>query len=439
MKAPPKAYLLMALFLIITSPTGSLALSLEEAIQMALSNHPELRSQRELIQAQTYARKAEGSKRWLRADLVTQAERHSDPVAVVPIKGLGQFPEFSRDIYLWEATVRLPLYEGGRVAQKVRLKELAQKDAWSQLKQSAEDLVANVKQTYYQIVFLQELYTTQEEILKALKEIEKEARLKLRLGKIAKIDLLYLNQEVRAEEAALMSTGKNLRLAQMILALLIGAPSQDLIPNGTLSGENLQPLVVEVEEALERRADVALARIRIEEAKVALSLAKRAYLPQISLFSSYGRRFGAGFNYQEEVWTAGVRLELNLFDSGGRKNLVREKLAQLKAAEEGLRAVRLKARQEILAAQTEIENALLKIKKYRASAAYAQEAFRIEGLKYQTGAGSVIDLLFAQRSWLEAKTALLSARYELLSARIALELASGQIGQGYLQQTGEPK
>ena len=412
------------------------ALDLETAIKKALATHPALKARYQNLTATRYTRKATAANRWLKANLVVQAERHSDPVAVTAIKGPGAFPAFSRDIYFWELELALPLYEGGRIAQAVKLKEYETKVERSLWRQSAEDLIANVKQVYYQILYLKALSQAQEELLQVLRKQYQEARLKYQAGKVARLDLLYFEKTLKEEEALWASTKTNLRLAQEVLALLIGEKPRSFEVEGTLLRKKDLPQasVGPVEEYLKERADVKAAALKVSQAEAALAEAKRAYAPEVDLFSSYGRRAGAGLHDDEEVWVAGLQFRWNLFDSGGRRNRVRERQAQVLSAQENLRAVRLQARQEILSALTKVQTAQMQIQKYKAAEDYAQQAFLRESVRYQTGAGSVTDLLAAQEGWLRAKTALIKAYYDLQTASVAFELATGEIAKGYLHE-----
>ncbi len=412
------------------------ALTLEAAIKKALATHPTLKARQQTFEATVYAQKATAANRWLKADLVAQAERHSDPVAVTAIKGPGAFPAFSRDIYLWELDLSIPLYEGGRVAQAVKLKEFESKVQKSLWRQSAEDLIANVKQVYYQILYLKALSQAQGELLQLLRKQYDEARLKYQAGKIARLDLLYFERALKEEEAVWLSTKANLGLAHKVLGLLIGEKPRSFVVEGKLpKGVSVaKRLSSPLEGYLQARADVKAAAFKLAQAEAALSEAKRAYAPEVALFSSYGRRAGAGFHNDEEVWVAGLQFKWNLFDSGGRRNRVREQQALVLSAQENLRAVRLKAQQEILSALTRLETAQTQINKYQAAEEYARQAFLRESLRYQTGAGSVTDLLSAQEAWLRSKTALLKAYYDLQTSSVAFELATGEISKGYLHE-----
>ena len=422
------------LFLVLAMPVSSAVcagtLTLDEAIRMALEFHPALKSGRAAVEAAARSRRAVAAKRWLRADFAAQAERHSDPVAVLPIKGWGQFPDFSRDIYSWEVVFSLPVYEGGRISKEVRLKELDGALEESMLRQSADDLVANVKQLFFQILYLRQLRDTQQKIVEVLHRQRDDVELKSRLGRVAKLDLLYMERALEEQQAILEATAENLALARRTLGLLIGVEPLEWELSGDLCKQGREPDTDDIEGYLSSRPDVKAAELKVKQAATALDRAKRAYLPSVSLFSSYGRRAGAGLHGDEEVWTTGLRMDLNLFDSGGKRSRVQQGEAALAAAKEELRAVQLGGRQEILSALSRIRSAKAQVERYKAAERYAREAYEVESIRYETGAGSVNDLLSAQEAWLRSSTALVKAYYDLKSALVAFELATGRIWGG---------
>lgn len=425
--------LFLVLFFLCTSSFARV-LSLDEAIRKALSFHPEVKARRLDFKATVFSKKATAARRWLRMDLDAGYERKSDPVVVVPIKGPGRFPAFSRDIYSWELRLSFPIYEGGVIAKEVKAKGFEASFKESLARQSAEDLIANVKQVYSEILYLKELKKIQRNLINALERLKKEARLKYRIGKIAYLDLLYFERTLEEEKAELEVTEKQLLLTKRVLALLMGEENTSFNVAGSVWKVKVPVFVSEdVKKLVEMRSDVEALSFKVKGARAEFERAKRLYYPVLSLFSSYGRRAGSGLNNDEEVWTAGLRLEVTLFDSGLRRNQVREKRSTFLSAQMELEALRISAERQISEARTQIDTAKALIKRFEAAAKYAEEAYKRECVRYRTGAGSVVDLLSAHTAWLRTKAALVKAYYELRSAVISFELAAGIIGKGYLR------
>ena len=60
----------------------------------------------------------------------------------------------------------------------------------------------------------------------------------------------------------------------------------------------------------------------------------------------------------------------------------------------------------------------------------AQESYRIEELKYRTGAGTITDSLLAQAAWFQTEALKAGAVYELEKAVVDYRLATGIIEEG---------
>jgi len=435
-----KKVVFLALFLGFFLAPGQVfseTLTLEEAVKRALANNPDLSARVYEIQAAKHAKQAAQGALLPQIDFSAQASRMSDPVAVVPIKGPGAFPAFSRDIYAAQVEMRLPLYEGGRLRRLVRLSELEAAFRQSLKEQTALDLISNVKETFLFGVYLKSLIEARSKTLEALKREQKEAELKLKLGRLAPLDLLRITTQVKAEEAALVASQEALQRTKEALSVLLGESPKNRFE---LVGELKAPELLkqtDLDSAISCRPDVVAAARAVAKAKEMVSLERGAHLPQIDLYSSYGRRAGSGFHDSEEVWEAGLRFRLNLFSGGTISARVAEAQARLLAEEEKKRAVVLNAQREVAEALSRLSEAQAQLVSLKEARAKAKEAFRVESLRYRSGAGTVTDMLLAQAAWLEAEAAYLEALYRLVQAQIAYERATATIARGYLKLSCE--
>jgi len=365
-------------------------LTLSEARHLALRANPEILARGHEVSAARAARRAEWGKLLPQVDLLASYRRLSDPQAVVPIKGPGRFPAFSRDLYDFTFTLSLPLYEGGRLRRRVRIAELETAFRESLRRQTALDLLANVEETFYLGLYLKDLISAQEKTLEALRRLYRETRLKERLGRVPPLDRLRIEAQLKAEEAA--------------LSVLLGRPpATDFDLSGALPAPEGGLPEPDWEEILSCRPDLAAARAALSRAREEVRLVRGEHLPSFEIFSDYGRRAGAGLNDNEEIWEAGLRFRLNLFSGGTISAQVAEARARELAARERLRAAELSARREVAAALSLLSQSLAEIEHYRATLASAREAFRVESLRYRTGAGTVTDMLLAQASWFRAE------------------------------------
>lgn len=427
------ALLFLILLLALAGVRIAPALTLEEALREALAKNPEILARGHEVRAAGSAVRAERGKLLPQINFMAQASRLSDPQPVVSIKGPGKFPAFSRDIYLSEVDLVLPLYAGGRLRKRVRIAEIERALRESLKDQTALDLLANVKDTFYLGLYLRELVSAREKTLSALRREEKEAELRLKVGRIPPLDLLRIRTQVRAEEAALAAAREGLRRAKEALSVLLGRPPES---DFELEGSILRvqkPKEVSPDLALSCRPDILAQREAVRKAEELAALAFREHFPELDLYSSYGRKAGSGFNHSEEVWEAGVRLRLNLFSGGTISARVAEARSRALAERERLRLLELSARREIADALSLIAQAEEEVAHLEAARATAREAFRVESVRYRTGAGTVTDMLLAQAAWARAEADYLGARYRLAKAYVAYERATTLLARGWLK------
>ena len=414
-------------------PSLSFSLTLEEAVSRALKNNPGLMSERNLSTSLKYAVKAEKGKLLPRIDFIAQAKRLSDPQPVVSIAGPGKFPKFSKNLYLYQFNAVLPLYEGGRIRKSIQIASLAKEAQANMEKLTALNLIAEVKKTYFFILYAKSLIKAYEKTVEALKKAKKDAELRLSLGKIPPLDLMRIDAQLEGEKAYLASAKEAYSRAVEALLILMGEkPDKKLSVNGYLKYAPYT-LPSDYEHLLLCRPDINAQEIAVEKAEKKVELAFREHFPSVEVFSSYGKRAGAGLNYRREVWEAGIQLKINLYSGGVISSKVSQEKALLLHEKEKLRELKLKAEKEVLDAISRIKEAEERVKFFKASKLAAKEAFRIENLKYKTGAGTITDMLVAQAEWFRAESSYVQALYELTCARIDYEYATATIGRGFIK------
>ena len=426
--------------LLILLPTGVRAagshpLSLHEAIAIALRDSPFLHASNAKVRSAVEGEKASKGQLLPRLDAYAGYQRTSDPVVVVPIKGFNTTPPaFSRDHYQTGLTFSFPLYEGGRRWTRIITSELAKTIAGQELTFSKQEIIANVTNTFNQILSLKDLETAQQRILTALNKVRKDTQKRLELGRAAPVELMKMDTQVAQEEQDLIHTREATIRARQALAALLGKnPVRLPAMEGKLS--TTAPALPEVteahlEEIIKKRPDIQKSLQEVKLAAANIKLQRGYNLPDIDLMGDYGQRAGSGFNDNEEVWTAGIKVNFNVFNGGVTSARIRQAKAELTAAKEKLQQQKLMAMTEIQQSRSRIKEADNRIKMAIKAIRSAQESYRIEELKYRTGAGTITDSLLAQAAWFQTEALKAGAVYELEKAVVDYRLATGIIEEG---------
>ena len=118
----------------------------------------------------------------------------------------------------------------------------------------------------------------------------------------------------------------------------------------------------------------------------------------------------------EETWGATVSVSLPIFEWGSRFSKLKAARARQAAAQETLRQTQLQTEAAWQDALGKFDAAQTNVVAAAARVAAGAEAARIEQVRYDTGAGTIEDLLRARSREEEARAAQASARAELVIA-----------------------
>ncbi len=219
--------------------------------------------------------------------------------------------------------------------------------------------------------------------------------------------------------------------AQLNQAMGVEGPTDYEIADDALppvEGEE-QPLEALLAEALGRRPDVSALEAQVRAQRATLGAVRGGYPPSLGVSTSLT---DAGPTLGSAVWNwnATATLTWSLFQGG----LTRAQAREAEASLDGLAAQLAGLRQQV---RLEVEQARLGVVAARAALAAAGEALanarerlRLAEGRYQTGAGSIIELGDAQVALTAAGAQRVQADYALSSARARLLAALARPGEG---------
>jgi outer membrane protein TolC len=173
--------------------------------------------------------------------------------------------------------------------------------------------------------------------------------------------------------------------------------------------------------ALAENPEIAAAMEKVAQAKAALTAAKSAYIPDVSVFARQSYQNGVPF-LVHNFGTFGIALDYDVFDFGKRRALVREREAQLEEAQENVE--RLKEEVGV-----EVEQSYNKVERTRKMLEVAAQVVKLrsEGERIaenQLTQGAVLVSVRRQASAQSYK-----AQADLLQAQLAHMLALAELQQ----------
>jgi outer membrane protein, multidrug efflux system len=250
---------------------------------------------------------------------------------------------------------------------------------------------------------------------------------RLQYGQGTPLDVDRADQDVSAARAQVITGDEALRQAREQLGAALGSPIPMAVP-GDLDLANFEAAVArtcQLNDDIERRSDVAAARIRIEIAKRTVTDADLQVAPTLSL-GSQGIAATATALGPLNTWAVQASINLPLYDGGLRDGARKDAKAALEQALQALIATRL-------AALVSSEQAQRAVSVYEASRDVAQaqrdQADRVDHRtrdSYAQGAGTSLDLVVSAQALRQAEINLVLLQVQVAEARANAVLANAK-------------
>ncbi len=277
---------------------------------------------------------------------------------------------------------------------------------------------------------LKELRKAYDHSVDALEKQDKDTKFLLKTGRVPNVELLRVEVQLASERQNLIRTEEAINRARDALAFLLGVDADrikdvegDLRKKETVKTENIDGLI-------KARPDVVAAAKKAEAEKARVDVASGKRYPSLDMVSDYGDRAGVGFNGREEVWEAEVVASINIFDAGIISSEIARAEAVYQKARESLRLAGLNARREVSDALSFLREAEGRLTLAEKALSQSKESFRIESLKYKTGAGTITDVLLSESAMSLAQANYYQALYDYSAAVTEFKRATGTIGEG---------
>jgi outer membrane protein TolC len=243
-------------------------------------------------------------------------------------------------------------------------------------------------------------------------------RARLQYGQGTELDVDRALQDVATSRLAIVSGDESLLRAREALGRALGSREALSPPEGAdmSSFEAAVARTCRLNEDVERRPDVAAARMRVEIAERAVTDADLMFAPSVVLSTS--------LQYSNEpvlapntIWSAGALLNVPLYDGGVRYGTRKDARAALEQAREALVSTRLDA----LVASVRARRAVGVLERSRDVAREQRDvAARIDGRTrdgYSKGLGTSLDLVISAQALRQAEIDLAILEFQVEDAR----------------------
>ena len=414
------------------------AYSLEQAIEYALTQNPDLQiAQQRIVQAE--AQLGEALSSFYPQVTARYSYQYTENPAMVFTHTINQRRlDFNSDFNHPGGTQNLrpevlanySLFRGGQDYQLSKAAELGIETAVLEQSVIRNRLTQAVISAYYGYLATQEAYKVTESSIKAIASELKQSRIRFEAGDLLKSDVLSLEVQLAEAEDAKIRAENSIELVKTGLKTLLGLTIDQPLNIGQNFDSELPNSVPEFTEildiALKQRPEIQAADKQIAIQQRMLSAAKGAHLPRADAYVSYGHDSRDGnFSSNGDHVTAGVTVEMDIFSGFATTERINKGQSQLTEIQETKRRIQLNIENEVKTAYLRLQEALARIDITTAAIASAEEARRMVKEQRQAGAVTVTRYIESEVARDKSQSRAIAAKFDALRAEAELNKAQG--------------
>ena len=414
-----------------TKAQGKLTLTLDQAIEIALSDNPTIQVAEQTIQLKRISDK-EAVMGLLPEASLSGAYTRTIKKQTMVMNGM-KFQVGIPNQYQGGLTVSLPVF----VPTLYKSMKLTKTDvalAVEQARASKQDLVNQVTKAFFQTLLAQDSYAVLEKSFKQSEANYNIVKAKYDQGKVSEFDKITAEVQMRNLKPSVISASNGIELSKLQLLVLMNIdPETEIELQGSLNDyeEGVYASAMNTEaSSLENNTSLAQMDMNVKMLQQTLSLNKQNFAPTVALQFNYMYTCMADdFKFKDYEWNpySNVSLSVSIpvfkyknFSTVKKTNLQISQLMQNRDYTARQLAMQQQSYLNSMAASVE------QMASNKEAIVQAQKGRDIAEKLYEVGRGTVLELNNAEVALTQAKLTYTQAIYDYLSAKADLEKLQGK-------------
>jgi outer membrane protein len=400
------------------------ALSLSQAQETALRNHPKIASAALIAQASGFAVKEARSAYYpsVSANATSVGSEHDSVLSAGAITTSSIYDRAASGVVASQL-----LTDFGRTASLEESAKLRNQSQNQNVTNTRAQVLIEVQQAYYQTLASQSIFKVAQATLDlrrlTLRQVSALAQSLLR----SSLDVSFAQVNVSQAELDLFRADNDTRASHTRLSAAMG---YDRDQPFSLSDEPLpSPLDPDVDaligQAMHERPDLAALQLNQDALARYAEAEKRLRNPTITAAAVAGVAPVRSEGLPESYSAVGVNVNIPILNGGLFRARRDEAESRAAAGTKDVQALTVQISRDVQVAWLNANDAFRRLDVTARMVAEANEALRLAQARYDNALGSIVELSQAQLNQTSAQIAAASAKYEYLSRRAALNYEMG--------------
>lgn len=403
-------------------------LTLEEAHDLALKNHPDIAAAdyRALASQEVY--------RENRAALLPQASLYGSAVQAesantrIMAGGLNNPTVYSREAY--GVGISQLITDFGHTSNLAASSKLQASAAAHTAAATRDDVLLEVDRDYFNALRARAIVNVARQTVETRQLLAERVSVLAANQLKSELDVDFAKVALEDARLLLQKAQNDLDSSLASLCTALGLPDLqqfELADRDPPLGTASQDVGALIAAALHARPE--LARFR-DEHEAALHLARSmrdARLPTISAVVAAGAAPSHDVRLPNDYAAGGIQISVPVFAGGLYEGRQHEAEFRAKAAAESLRTIEDQVRRDVRIAWLNLTNARQRLQTSEQLAQYAGNAYQLAAARYRVGSASIVELSQAQLELTSAQIGATTARYDVLGQESLLDYETGAI------------
>ena len=412
-----------------TQQDGPLVLTLDEALQIALSENPTVKIADKTIEAKKYAKKGTYASLWPEIS-ASGAWQNNIKKQVFHIMGQTMQVGTMNNVVAG-VTAAMPIINA-QLWKSLKLTAMDVELAVEQARSSRIDMVEQVSKAFYQVLLAKDSYNVYKRVYDNAVENHKIVEKRYSVGQVSEYDFIRSQVTVSNAEPNVFAAENSIVLALWQLKALLGVDLDMQVDCAGSLADYESAMTSQIDTAGSLVDNTTMKQFDIQERMLeqTIKLKRADNLP--SLAASINYQFTAmdeSFNLMHYRWNgssaAALSLNIPIFAGGKRR-------ADINQAKINLSNIQLQRenteRQLRTAIMSYYSNMQTNLKQYHASSqniATAKRGYDIAVKRYEVGGGTLLDVDNSQLAYTQAELSRSTSIYEYLINKVSMEKITG--------------
>ncbi len=429
--------LLLTFFLVTTSPAAaqdSVHITLQKAIEIALTENPTVKIADRTIEAKKYYKSEQiaalfpslsGSGSWQHT-VQNQRMAMSMNGNVTEIE-VGMKENVSAGLALSLPLVAAPTW------YNLKLSQLDITAAMENARSSRIDLINQIKQAYYGLLYAQDSYKVLQVSYSNAERTAEYIGNKYAQGLASDFDKLRADVAVQNQKPSLTTAKNAIHLSDLMLKVLIGIDlNEPVIFDGELSDfeDEMSGMHFLEEKSISLAENSSLKQMEISQQQLntSLKLIKASACPTLA-FSGNAQLMGMGKNASTFTWfpysVVGLSLNVPILSWAGTAYKIKQSKITMENLEEQKKYLESNLRVSVNSNLTNMRNAIADMASAKETVLQAERAYEIVKRQFDIGMATWLDLDSGELALTQARLVYNKAIYEYMTAKADLESVLG--------------